>query len=471
MTKYKDTYFKKINEYETQLLTDLESLMKINSVRDINTKCSYAPFGKGIRRTFDQMIYFSKRDTFFYEDFDGYAMHIVMGKGKEEIGILGHLDIVHEGEQNEWMFPPFSLSKDENYLYGRGVNDDKGPVIAAYYALRIIRDLNFPLKRKVKLILGGAEETTWECMEHYFKINNQPTMAFSPDGDFPIVNGEKGIVKGNFVSNASHNVNEKDSDYSHKLLYIDSVKQWNFVCKNIKVQFYSKCPQNLKRNLTEAKKVLIKNNFVTAFYEGTNILSRNPHKGNNILFNFIEDLSKIEQDIDLFATNFFKIVNDYFCNDVYGSKIGLYTVDKEMGHTTLCLTYVLFNSKEFEIGFDYRYPKGITKHKVLETMEIFSKDNNIVLEIKDSKELLYVNPESKLIQGLSKGYKNITGETAYCLTKGGASYARVLDKGVAFGPSFRQDLPNSHKPNEKLRISTLKYAIAIYCESIRILAT
>src|SRR5699024_6425685 len=133
--------------------------------------------------------------------------------------------------------------------------------------------------------------------------------------------------------------------------------------------------------------------------------------------------------------------------------------------------YVLFNSKEFEIRFEYRYPKGITKHKVLETMEIFSKDNNIVLEIKDSKELLYVNPESKLIQGLSKGYKNITGETAYCLTKGGASYARVLDKGVAFGPSFRQDLPNSHKPNEKLRISTLKYAIAIDCKSIRILAT
>src|SRR5699024_975637 len=228
--------------------------------------CSYAPFGKGIRRTFVQMIYFSKRDTFFYEDFDGYAMHIVRGKGKEEIRILGHLDIVNEGEQNEWMLPHCSLSKDENYLYRRGVNDYKRSVIAAYYALRIIRDLNFPLKRKVKLILGGAEETTWECMEHYFKINNQPTMAFSPDGDFPIVNGEKGIVKGNFVSNASHNVNEKDSDYSHKLLYIDSVKQWNFVCKNIKVQFYSKCPQNLKRNLTEAKKVLIKNNFVTAFY-------------------------------------------------------------------------------------------------------------------------------------------------------------------------------------------------------------
>src|SRR5699024_8737702 len=163
----------------------------------------------------------AERDEFEHADFDGYALHIEYGSGEEIVGVLGHLDIVPEGEKQAWLFDPFLLTNHDGHLYGRGVNDDKAPTLAAYYALKILRDLGFEFTRKVRIILGGAEETTWECMDHYFKHSEQPDMAFSPDGDFPIVNGEKGVLQGQY-----HLLNKQNSQasYPHTMLKIESDK-------------------------------------------------------------------------------------------------------------------------------------------------------------------------------------------------------------------------------------------------------
>src|SRR5699024_3343283 len=238
----------------------------------------------------------------------------------------------------------------------------------------------------------------------------QPTMAFSPDGDFPIVNGEKGIIKGLFSYESLQSITEKEINFSHKILNIKSEKQWSFVCENVKVNFHSEHPIVLKSILTHANKVVVEGSFVTAFYKGKKTLSRNPHKGKNIIFKLVEDLSKLEKKLDSFSSNFLKIINDYFFLDVYGKKLDLYTHDKEMGHTTLCITYLFYKQGKFEIGIDYRYPKSIQKQNVFKKMKAFSQKNDMVFKMQDSKDLLYINPESKLIKSLSQGYKNITDE-------------------------------------------------------------
>lgn len=108
-------------------------------------------------------------------------------------------------------------------LYGRGVNDDKGPLLAALYAMARIRQEGRTLYHPIRLIAGGAEETTWECMEHYFKHNPQPIFGFSPDGNFPIVNGEKGILQVRFLLNA-------DSDIS-----LHCKERLHIVCDDLQV--------------------------------------------------------------------------------------------------------------------------------------------------------------------------------------------------------------------------------------------
>ncbi|WP_322382440.1 M20/M25/M40 family metallo-hydrolase, partial [Clostridium perfringens] len=139
-----------------------------------------------IRSAFDRFLKVANKLGFTCEDDEGYAVHAEIGEGEEYVGVLGHIDVVDIQNIGEWETEPFSMTIKNNKIFGRGVNDDKGPLIAVLYAAKILNDMNVKWKRRVRIIAGGAEETTWECMEHYFKNHEQPILGFSPDGNFPI---------------------------------------------------------------------------------------------------------------------------------------------------------------------------------------------------------------------------------------------------------------------------------------------
>ena len=448
-------------------MEDHAELKRVRSVRDEKSRTHDAPFGKGVRDVFDKILAIASRDEFMHVDFDGYALHIEHGSGDEFIGILAHLDIVPEGNLSEWLFNPFVLTNHNNHLYGRGVNDDKAPVLAAYYALKILRDIGLPFYRKVRIILGGAEETTWECMEHYFKYNVQPDMAFSPDGDFPIVNGEKGVMQGYYHW---ENRAEITGVFAHELLKIESEKQRGFVCEHIKVIFQSSEPEKLLSVLILAEEVHVKGNCVIAVYKGDKLLSRNPHKGTNAIFKFAQDLIHIAADTK-HAETLNNLIANYLINDTHGLKLGLFGEDEEMGLTTFAIPYLLYNGTEFEIGYDYRYPKTISETEARNNVKDFARQQHMDCTIVKEHNTLYHEPDSALIRTLKHAYRNVEGYEPNCITKGGISYARAADNCVAFGPTFENDVPNTHKPNEKIRLETLYKAIIIYCETIRLLVS
>ena len=117
-----------------------------------------------------------------------------LGEGPETVGILVHVDVVTEGNPQLWDFAPYRLTEKDGILYGRGIVDDKGPVIASLYALKRIKDANIPLKKKLRLIIGTSEETQWTDMDHYKEEFEWPDYGYSPDGNFPIYNQENGYM-------------------------------------------------------------------------------------------------------------------------------------------------------------------------------------------------------------------------------------------------------------------------------------
>ena len=154
-----------------------------------------APFGTDIRSMLDIAEADCRRLGFDTQIFDGYAMHADLGEGDdaEALGILAHLDVVPVGDG--WKYPPFGAVIENGRMYGRGTNDDKGPAIAALYAMKAVKDAGIPLKRKVRLILGCDEESGSECMHYYKKVATMPRTGFSPDASYPIINIEKGILR------------------------------------------------------------------------------------------------------------------------------------------------------------------------------------------------------------------------------------------------------------------------------------
>ena len=115
------------------------------------------------------------------------------GTGEEQLGILAHLDVVPEGEG--WTYPPYAAEIHDGRLYGRGTMDDKGPAFAALYAMKAIKECGVPLRRSVRLILGCDEESGMSCLKHYNRVAKAPTLSFSPDAEYPVVNSEKMIFR------------------------------------------------------------------------------------------------------------------------------------------------------------------------------------------------------------------------------------------------------------------------------------
>lgn len=159
-------YLKLIRNKEDQLIEDLIQLLKIPSMYDEKTISKSAPFGQPIRDALDWMLNKAQQDGFKIEDVDGYAGVISYGEGSESISMLGHLDVVPSGLG--WNSDPFEPVISDGFLFARGAGDDKGPTIAAYHALKLIKELNIPLKRQIKLIVGTDEERGMSCMD-YFK--------------------------------------------------------------------------------------------------------------------------------------------------------------------------------------------------------------------------------------------------------------------------------------------------------------
>ena len=152
-----------------------------------------APFGADVRKMLDLALEDCERLGFKAEEFDGYIAHADLGEGSDEdaLGILAHLDVVPEGDG--WNYPPFGAVIENGRMYGRGTNDDKGPAVAALYAMKAVQMAGIPLKRKVRLILGCDEESGWEDIAHYRKVATMPRIGFSPDACYPVINIEKGL--------------------------------------------------------------------------------------------------------------------------------------------------------------------------------------------------------------------------------------------------------------------------------------
>ena len=157
-----------------------------------------APFGKDVRRMLDVAMADAKAFGYETRNFDGYACDITLpGESEEAIAVLGHLDVVPAGDN--WATPPFTATRVGDQIFARGTSDDKGPALAALYAMNAIKAAGIPLKKSIRLILGCDEESDWEDMAYYCAHTEMPEVGFSPDASFPIINTEKGMIHGFFT--------------------------------------------------------------------------------------------------------------------------------------------------------------------------------------------------------------------------------------------------------------------------------
>lgn len=456
----KINFKEEVMKREQEIINDLQKLIQINSeLTTFDPNREGAPFGPGIKEAYDFMLNLGKRDGFKTVDVDGYAGHIEYGDQKEYVGMMGHLDVVPAG--NDWTYPPYGAEIHDGKMYGRGTEDDKGPTIAAYYAMKILKDLNVPLSKRIKLIIGNDEETAWRCVKHYFNAYPEiPVSGFIPDADFPLIYAEKGITR--ILLNGKLDIEDVISlsggfrdnmvpDFS-EVVYTDLSYEKDFKAF-------------LKENNFEGT-TTIRDNKLYCRVIGKSAHGSTPDAGDNAIFKMFKFFNKMKSKSKLV-----EFINNYFLDDTKGVKLGLNYTDDEMGDLTNNFGVIKTTNGNFEINLNLRYPKGVDLKNVMSVLEEKAKMYNIEVLLDKHQTLLYTDPKSDLIQKLMDVYIKHTGDKdAKPLTIGGGTFARAMPNTVAFGPHFLDQPSYIHQKNEFIGIKELLLATIIYTEALYELA-
>ena len=436
-----------------QMIEDIKMLCAIPSTQDDNTVAEFAPFGKANRQALDAMLKIGKRDGFKVEDVDGYAGHIDIGEGDETFGILAYLDVVPVNKVG-WDSDPFEVIIKDDKLYGRGVADDKGPLLAGYYAAKIINSLNLPVKMKIRVIFGCNEELGSRCVKYYFSKKPYPKMGFTPDASFPVVYGEKAgcefVIEGNV---------EKGG-----LIYLSAGNRANIVPETCEAVICG----NYKQYVDSYKSFLSMNNLTGDIEEegnhtklvlkGKSAHASTPEEGINAVVYLCKYLATV---VDNKLVNF---ILEYL-DDCNGKKLGIDHIGV-MGPLTLNLGIISYCKENFKITLDLRCPHDMDFDNMISKFQTvcanygFNETHNI-------GEALYVDPDSKLIKTLHEAYVNVTGDTVNKpQTMGGGTYAKSMPNCVAFGAEFLGEDNLIHGNNENIKIESLLKATEIYCQAI-----
>ena len=420
-----------MNNYVKNSLYSLKNLIKIPSVKSAPVK--NAPFGEDIKNCLQSFLSLANGLGFETANYDNYIGEVVFGNGNDADGlaILAHLDVVPEGDVEKWSFPPYDLSFDGTYLYGRGVIDDKGAAIICLYALKKLKDEGFTPNRKIKLIVGCDEESGWACIDHYKKVATFPNEGFTPDGEFPVIYAEKGICHIKYDFTVGDNVE-----------FIEGGSRVNMVCDKATVLL-----KNIE-NYREKLAVLgVKTNKNTVIFNGVSAHGSTPEKGDNAIKKALKFLVEIGE----FSASTY--------SNLFENATGVNNLKDDTGFLTFSPNVITYKNNKAEISVDVRYPATKT---LLEVEAELKKIGDFTLLHYQAP--LYNDTNGKLVKTLLNVYNEKTGENAKPIAIGGGTYARAIKNGVAFGMMFDED---AHVPNEKQSLKNYELCFDIYYEAIK----
>ncbi len=454
------------------LLTELVKLLSIDSVLDETTSEPSAPFGRKIAQALSFMLELGERDGFKTRNVDGYAGHIEWGQGEELIGVLTHVDVVPAGDG--WTSHPFDPQIREGKLYARGAIDDKGPTMAAYFALRLVKELNLPLSKRVRLIMGCDEESYWRCMKYYFEREEMPLMGFTPDADFPLIIAEKGFLDFKVVGESQPTSPPLDGwllaefkagqrvnmvpDYAVAKL----VGSGDVFDLKMKVQEFLMDHQ-LKGFAEEA------DDYVRIVCYGEAFHGSEPHKGRNAALELARFLKGIR--LDPSGARYIQMIDECLIDSFFGEKLSLEMEDDLVGKLTVNAGVFHYESgKDHYVRINVRYPIREDAEQIIAQVEKQMAAYQMNVTDLDHKPAHYCEPDHPLIKTLAKVYEGQTGQKAELLSTGGGTYARTLKTGVAFGPLFPGKVETAHQKDEFIELEDLFKATAIYAQAIYELA-
>lgn len=456
---------RRIGDLRDELIHAVQESVRINSVED--DPQPGMPFGPGAAAALEHALRLADQLGFKTVNLDGYAGYAEYGDGEDYVAVLGHLDVVPAG--GGWDYPPFGAEIHDGKIYGRGTMDDKGPTFAALYGLKAIKDLGLPLTKKVRLIFGIDEETGSQDMKYYSKKEKPPVAGFTPDAEFPVIFGEKGIAHFTLVKE----VNEQQGPV--RLLSITGGERPNIVPNLCEAVLETSEPERVIRAAEEfAQRTGAQ---ITAATQEGRVLLRSrgvaahaslPHLGKNAIMQLLAFLGALE--LTGTVREFVAGVNELIGMEIHGQSMGIGFTDEPSGSLTLNAGMINLENNRIKLVCDVRFPVTYKSPQIIEPIKQKVAEKGLALEDLSAHDPLYFPKDHPLIKTLHRVFVEQTGFTAAPLAIGGGTYAKSIPNIVAFGPQFPGEPELAHQANEYISIERLVQMAKIYAQAIHELA-
>jgi len=419
-------------EDRQKFLDALLGLISIESVARIDVS-EAQPYGSGPAKALDYVLSLCRSLGIRTENRDGKVAWAEIGEGEEIVGILGHLDVVPVGEG--WTHDPKGEICGDR-LYGRGAIDDKGPTLAALFAMKALQDAGVKLGRRVRLIFGQSEETGgWDDMAYYCAHEQLPVFGFTPDADFPAIYGEKGILHCTLSTPLA----------ATGLREISGGAAANMV------------PSRAYAVTADGREFRA---------EGVSAHASMPEMGKNAISALMAQLAEAGVDSPLV-----RFYNLHIADDCHGGRMGCGFADEQSGRLTLNAGVLRTADDTVTLTLDIRNPVTFTAEQVYDAIEAACAPYGLTLGGKHEQQPVYMDKNGRVIRAMVDIYREVTDDTASePMVIGGGTYARAMPGIVAFGPMQPGRELTEHQKDEYILLEDLFQASEIYRRAIETLA-
>lgn len=489
--------------YKDSLVKSLSELIKINSV--YGQVQEGAPFGLKNKGALEYVFALCRDFGFKCVNIDGYCGYAQIGEGERLFSILTHLDVVPEGDG--WNYPPFEGTVEDGKIIGRGAYDNKGPAIAAIYALKALKDSNIELGARFRIFFGLDEETGFRCIYKYLESEEVPTFSIVPDSYFPVTNCEKGSLSFDLCSNTDKN-GDVDTYSGYTITKISGADYPNIISGNCRVEL--KIPVKSKSEFlnklmsferTTGEKVFISSLeisnmgtlvaeeeifFIAQIYtKGKQCHGSTPEKGKNavsVMMYFLESLEMRNSTGKLI-----KFYTGHVANSSFGEGLNIDSNCSKTGRLTLNASKFNQSDNGLSLTFDIRYPISTDAKSIMMNIKEYASNYGLRTDNEKDYKPLYVDENNKYVQILMDTYKDsakslesnkeLDGNKedsvlsqSMPISVGFSTYARVLPNAVGFGPYFPDEECVSHDADEAISIDNLLKCSKLFAKALLNLA-
>ncbi len=410
-----------------EIVQNLCKLVQIPSVAEFNLD-GY-PYGPDCARALDfcAQLCREKGLTVTNHDYRCVEARLSPESRGRRLVIASHADVVPADAEN--LYPPFGGTIQGDYVVGRGVVDDKGPLIATLYALAFFREKNIPLKNDIRLVFGSNEERGMDDMRHYLEKEGQPDWGLAVDDDFPVTNGEKGQIQFT-LSGRKH--------------------------------------PSVGRVLSEGERQRMIHDRCTICRGGETAVETRQDAADNAV------ARAVEKHGPLLAEDAAGELLEKLCKDTHAALLGLDRQDEASGRTLLRLYQLCTQGDELVCSFDVRLPVTFPVEDAVPLLKSAAERMGFSLEITKLNPGYYVPETEPMVSLLTKLYNDEARADDKPYVMGACTYARLFEHGCGFGggnPHEVKPFPaghgGAHGPDEAHNIPVLLTAVKMYILGIQ----